>query len=84
MTGLIFSSSVPVAFSVIPNALGTDGPVMSASSTATDLPLLKVFTASKSVTKDLPTPPFPLMTAIILPIFVEGSGFAINSFFSQV
>ena len=57
-TGRIISS-VPCAFSFSPKACGIDGPVMSASRTATLYPSLCVATASMDVTDDLPTPPFP-------------------------
>ena len=44
----------------MPKALGMDGPVMSASKMATDLPCFALPTASSDVTRDLPTPPLPL------------------------
>ena len=46
----------------IPKAMGMDGPVMSASRTAVFFPLRFMLPASMEVTKDLPTPPLPLMT----------------------
>ena len=57
-------SSVPIAFSRIPKIFGMDGPVISASSTAVLWPLRLVSTASRLVTRLLPTPPLPLTTAI--------------------
>ena len=54
--------SMPMALSCTPNARGMEGPVMSASSTATLLPSRKASTASSEVTSDFPTPPFPLTT----------------------
>ena len=57
-------ASSQVAFSLIPNDLGIDGPVISASSIAVLRPLLAALTASIEVTSDLPTPPLPLTTAI--------------------
>jgi hypothetical protein len=44
--------------------VGMLGPVTSASKIATDFPSRRAFTASKEVTKDFPTPPFPETTAI--------------------
>ena len=41
-----------------------DGPVISASSTAELYPFLEKIAASLEVTKDLPTPPFPLTIPI--------------------
>ncbi len=46
-----------------PNILGMLGPVMSASSTPTLWPSRRRATASRLVTRDLPTPPLPLITA---------------------
>ena len=43
---------------------GIDGPVTSASNIAVLCPRRFMVTAIKEVTKDLPTPPFPLTTAI--------------------
>ena len=60
-------SSLPVACSWMPKAVGTLGPVMSASSTATFLPSLAMAAAREQVTVDLPTPPLPLTTAMTLP-----------------
>ena len=45
------------------NDVGIDGPVISASSIAVFKPFLLASTASILVTIDLPTPPFPLITA---------------------
>ena len=58
-------ASLHVALSLSPKDLGIDGPVISASSIAVFLPSLAALTASIEVTRDLPTPPFPLTTAII-------------------
>ena len=57
----------PMAFSVMPNILGMEGPVISASSTADFLPRAATAEASMEVTRDLPTPPLPLTTPITLP-----------------
>ena len=53
-----------VARSFTPKAVGIEGPVMSASSTATLSPRFCACTASSSVTRLFPTPPLPLITAI--------------------
>ena len=45
-----------------PKTLGMEGPVMSASSTATRLPRRCMVTANWLVTMDLPTPPLPETT----------------------
>ena len=52
------------ARSFTPKAVGIDGPVISASSTAVFRPRFAACTAKSSVTRLLPTPPFPLITAI--------------------
>ena len=57
-------SSLPSASLWMPKALGTEGPVISASSTPTFLPRLAMAAARVQVTVDLPTPPLPLTTAI--------------------
>ena len=57
-------SSVPVARWWMPKAVGMEGPVMSASSTATFLPRRAMATAREAVTVLLPTPPLPLTTAM--------------------
>ena len=57
-------SSVAMACSWTPKAAGMEGPVMSASSTATLWPRLAMAAAREAVTVLLPTPPFPLTTAI--------------------
>ena len=59
--------SVPMAFSLMPNALGMDGPVMSASRMPALRPWRCASTASREVTRLLPTPPLPLTTAITRP-----------------
>ena len=58
MTGRM-ASSVATARPWIPKALGMEGPVMSASSTATLWPRRCMVTANWLVTMDLPTPPLP-------------------------
>ena len=57
-------SSVPMQCSWTPKDLGTEGPVMSASSTAQLKPRRCISDAIRHVTRDLPTPPLPLTTAI--------------------
>ena len=57
-------ASEPVARWWMPKAVGMEGPVMSASSTATFRPLFAIAAAREAVTVLLPTPPFPLTTAI--------------------
>src|SRR5699024_4802348 len=47
-----------------PKDLGTDGPVISASSTPTFSPAFAQAEASRQVTRLLPTPPLPLTTPI--------------------
>ena len=58
------TSPLPVACSVSPKDFGTEGPVISASRTAARYPRRCISAASRQVTRDLPTPPFPLTTAI--------------------
>src|SRR5690554_2655812 len=72
-------SSVPLALPVIPNALGIEGPVISASRTAAWWPFLLAVTASIDVTRDLPTPPFPLTTPITFLTLLISCGFALKS-----
>ena len=60
-------NSLPTACSWMPKAVGTEGPVMSASSTAVFLPSRAMAAAREQVTVDLPTPPLPLTTAMTLP-----------------
>ena len=62
-------SSVVMGLSFMPNILGIEGPVISASRIAVLLPFLRVATAIREVTRDLPTPPFPLTTPITLRTF---------------
>ena len=57
-------SSVPMAFSWIPNIFGMEGPVISASRIAVLCPFRLVSTDSRPVTRLFPTPPLPLTTAI--------------------
>lgn len=59
-----FSPAMPTLSLVMPNAFGMDGPVISASRMAVLWPFAFIFTAIIAVTKDLPTPPFPLTTPI--------------------
>lgn len=54
--------SLVLAFWNNPNILGMDGPVISASRTATECPFSLIDAVSKEVTRDFPTPPFPLTT----------------------
>ena len=55
---------MPIALSCTPNIFGIDGPVISASRIAVSAPFRFVSTASRLVTRLLPTPPLPLTTAI--------------------
>ena len=57
-------SSLPVACSWMPKAVGTLGPVMSASRTPTRRSRWAMAAAREQVTVDLPTPPLPLTTAM--------------------
>ena len=66
-------SSVTPAVSCTPKAFGMDGPVMSASRIAACFPFACILTAIMLVTKDLPTPPFPL--TIPITFFTELFGF---------
>ena len=59
-------SSVPFAVSWMPYIFGIDGPVISASRIPTENPCSRISLARDAVTMDLPTPPFPLTTAITL------------------
>ena len=66
----------------IPKALGIEGPVISASKTAAWYPLLAILTASIAVTRDFPTPPFPLTTPItFLTLLFSFKGLIILSLF---
>ena len=56
--------SLAYAFSWMPKALGMEGPVISASMTAEWYPFFCMEEASREVTRDFPTPPLPLTTAI--------------------
>ena len=69
-------TSLDFAFSVSRNVFGIDGPVMSASKIAVFLPFRWDKTARRDVTSDLPTPPFPLTTAIIFLISEKTFGSA--------
>ena len=69
-------ASEPVARWWIPKAVGIDGPVISASRTATFLPLFAMAAASEAVTVLLPTPPLPLtiaMTRLTLDMALAGT-----------
>ena len=68
-----FPSGVTVTPSWIPKALGIDGPVISASRIPTLAPVARMRQAIRDVTKDFPTPPFPLTTPITF--FTELAGF---------
>ena len=57
-------ASEPVARWWMPKAVGMEGPVMSASSTATLRPFFAIAAAREAVTVLLPTPPLPLTTAM--------------------
>ena len=73
VAGIIRPSGVTLMPSVpSPKDLGIDGPVMSASKIAVCLPLAFILTASREVTKDLPTPPLPLTMPITLPTELAG------------
>ena len=67
-------ASSQVAFSCTPKDFGIDGPVISASMIPTLNPCSLIIRARDAVTIDLPTPPFPLTTAITL--FTCECGFA--------
>ena len=68
-----FPSGVTVTPSWIPNALGIDGPVISASRIPTLAPVARMRHAIREVTKDFPTPPLPLTTPMTF--FTELAGF---------
>ena len=57
-------SSVPMQCSWMPKDLGMEGPVMSASRIAQLWPRRCISDAIRDVTRDLPTPPLPLTTAM--------------------
>ena len=76
--GMIYCS-VPCAFSFTPNALGIDGPVISASSMAVFRPLRLKVTASSEVTRDLPTPPLPLTTPMTFLTLLRSLSFSRKS-----
>ena len=71
-----FPSCVTVAPSWIPNALGIDGPVISASRIPTLAPVARIRHAIKEVTKDFPTPPLPLTTPMTFFTELAGSNFS--------
>ena len=71
MPPVLFKGRMPAAsadaFStspLTPKTFGIEGPVMSASSTPTRWPRRAMAVARSEVTRDLPTPPLPLMTAM--------------------
>ena len=66
-----------------PNALGIDGPVISASRIAVEKPRLFIETAKSDVISDLPTPPLPLTTPITFLIFESSCGFSKRLFGSR-
>ena len=67
---------------VMPNILGMLGPVISASRIPTSKPARRRATAVKPLTSDLPTPPLPLITAMILPKVLTSLGaLSTNSIF---
>ena len=78
-SGEVMTPSLPM-----PNAMGMDGPVISASRMAVFLPLRFMLTAIMEVTRDFPTPPLPLTTPITF--FTELAGFSAsrNSLLSTV
>ena len=53
----------------MPNVLGMDGPVTSASRMPTLKPFFCIWLAKRLVTSDLPTPPLPLTTAMTFPMW---------------
>ena len=57
-------ASLPVAFSLMPNTFGMEGPVISASRMPTFFSSLCMETARREVTRLFPTPPLPDTTAI--------------------
>ena len=59
-------ASLPFAVSWMPYIFGMEGPVISASRIPTEKPCSRMILAREAVTMDLPTPPFPLTTAITL------------------
>jgi hypothetical protein len=68
----------------MPNDLGIEGPVISASSTAQALPLACIALASIDVTSDLPTPPLPLTMPITFLTLLKGpQGILKSSFFDE-
>ena len=71
-TGRMFFSSIASALAVRPKALGTLGPVISASRIAVESPFLFARTARREVTIDLPTPPFPLTTPMTFFTLLKG------------
>ena len=73
-------ASSDMARSCTPNARGIDGPVMSESRMPTRYPRRLMETASKEVTRDLPTPPLPLATAMTLRTELISCGASKKSF----
>lgn len=72
--------SSPIARSVIPKALGIDGPVTSASRIAVLKPFFWKLTASIEETIDFPTPPLPLITPMTFFILLSLCGGSIKLF----
>ena len=71
MPPALFKGRMPAALAaafstspLTPKTFGIEGPVMSASSTPTRWPRRAMAVARSEVTRDLPTPPLPLMTAM--------------------
>ena len=81
--GRMFLSASPTARSLTPKAMGIEGPVMSASRMAVLSPRLAAATASCSVTRLLPTPPLPLMTAMTRLTFDFAFAGTLKSFLSH-
>ena len=69
ITGIISPCSIITSLPSTPNILGMFGPWMSASSIPVNNPFFWKASAKLAATVDLPTPPFPLMTAILYLIF---------------
>lgn len=87
VTGRILPSSSAVSFmSSTPRIFGMSGPWISPSSTPTRKPSRARLSARFADTVDLPTPPFPLMTMIVLFIFESwrfSLAFSSSLFFSM-
>ena len=68
--GTMPSASAVSGF-VMPNVLGMDGPVTSASRMPTLKPFFCIWLAKRLVTSDLPTPPLPETTPMTCLMFVR-------------